>query len=79
MEDINQMISNTREKREQEIVAFQASVQEHIAEPHSQFDTEYARCVAQLAAREGLGKVFGQPKRHAQEKTRAEMTKCEQA
>lgn len=39
----------------------------------------YKKNIEQLSAKDGLGKTYGQPRRFAQERLRAEMTKCEDA
>ena len=41
------------------------------------FEREYQAALENLAAREGMGKKYGAPRRSAQEKLRGEMTKCE--
>ena len=43
------------------------------------FEKEYHLTVEELSARDGTGKKYGKPKRIAQEKTRLEMNKCEEA
>ena len=48
-------------------------------EPIKNFEKEYAIVVENIAAKEGLGKKYGAPRRTAQEKLRAEMTRCEKA
>lgn len=47
--------------------------------PYEAFEKDYKGSIHSLSAKEGLGKTYGQPRRLAQEKLRAEMTKCENA
>ena len=46
-------------------------------EPNENFEKEYKQSIFQLSAKDGLGAQFGLPRRIAQERLRAEMTKCE--
>lgn len=48
-------------------------------DPEAEFTEEYKRSIEELSAKDGLGKVYGQPRRYAQERLRSEMTKCEEA
>lgn len=43
------------------------------------FEESYEVAVDELAAKQGTGRKFGNPKRIAQAKLRKEMTKCENA
>ena len=79
MQEINEMIEKTREARAEKMAQVQEEAEKLLKETHAEFEREYAASIQGLSAKEGLGKNFGQPRRHAQEKMRAEMTKCEQA
>lgn len=48
-------------------------------EPTQDFTGKYKQSIDELSAKDGLGKVYGQPRRYAQERLRSEMTKCEEA
>jgi hypothetical protein len=48
-------------------------------DPQANFNTEYKGSIEELSAKDGLGKIYGQPRRFAQERLRSEMTKCEEA
>lgn len=47
--------------------------------PYNEFEAKYADANSNLAAKEGLGKSFGKPKRVLQDQLKAEMSKCDEA
>lgn len=48
-------------------------------ESFEKIEQQYKLSQEELAQKDGTGKMYGRPKRLAQEKVRLEMTKCEDA
>ena len=72
-------ILNEATKRKESLEALKKKFENDRLEPVRLFEKEYGNALEGLAAKEGIGKKYGAPKRSAQEKIRAEMTKCEKA
>lgn len=79
MKDINEMIQKCKEERVEKQKDLQLRMEKLIKEPVEKFEKDYKGSILNLSAKEGLGKTYGQPRRLAQERLRAEMTKCESA
>ena len=72
-------ILNEAMKRKEGLETLKKKFENDRLEPVRLFEKEYGNALEGLAAKEGIGKKYGAPKRSAQEKIRAEMTKCEKA
>ena len=86
-------VDHYRERTQEEVVKIEASKDERQTKIEEfttkvilerkdlldKFEKEYEVAIENLAAREGLGKKYGQPKRSVMEKVVTEITKCEQA
>ena len=79
VEPVNKAFSDTKASRAAETATYRTTMAREREEPITKFNKEYDTALENLAAREGLGKKYGAPRRSAQEKLRAEMTKCEVA
>lgn len=77
MDDIDKLINDSKEQKKVEIENIKKDMEQLQKDPTKEFMGEYGNSIQQLSAKEGLGKVFGQPRRLTQERMRAEMTKCE--
>lgn len=66
-------------KRKDIIENLKKRLENERVDPVKSFEKDYNNAIELLAAREGIGKKYGAPKRSAQEKIRLEMTKCEKA
>ncbi len=71
------MILKCKEDRAEKVKEYFEKMEGLMTDPAKEFEKDYAGSIQNLAAKEGLGKVYGQPRRLAQERLRAEMTKCE--
>lgn len=76
---IDKEVSEVREKWQNEFEGLMKKVEIDRSEPIKMFEKEFALVVENIAAKEGMGKKYGAPRRTAQERLRAEMTKCEKA
>ena len=79
MDEIDKMIvecKTERKEKMQKVIKDMGALQK---DPTAEFQGAYSGSIQSLSAKEGLGKTYGQPRRLAQERLRAEMTKCEQA
>ena len=79
IEPVNKAFTDAKASRAAETATYRALMAKEREEPVARFNKEYDTALENLAAREGLGKKYGAPRRSAQEKLRAEMTKCEVA
>lgn len=77
MTEIDDMIKKTMQERDERLKQVVEEMATLMREPNETFESEYQGSIQLLSAKEGLGKVYGQPRRLAQERLRAEMTKCE--
>lgn len=77
MSEINAMVQKCKEHRDIKLKEVYAKMEKLMKEPNEVFEKNYKGSIVNLSAKEGLGKTFGQPRRLAQERLRAEMTKCE--
>lgn len=78
-EELDKDLSDTQIKRKDLIETIKKKQDLERADPIKIFEKEYAACIENLSAREGIGKKYRAPKRNAQEKITGEMTKCERA
>ena len=76
---IDKEIVELREKWSLEFEGMMKKAEQERNEPIKVFEKEFLNVVESIAAKEGMGKKYGAPRRTAQEKLRAEMTKCEKA
>lgn len=79
MDEINEMISNCKTTRLEEVTKLLEEMKRLGVEPEEEFTIDYKSSIEELSAKDGLGKTYGQPRRFAQERLRSEMTKCEEA
>jgi len=79
MDDIDKMIEECKTERQERANTITEDMATLQKDPTAEFHGAYSGSIQQLSAKEGLGKTYGQPRRLAQERLRAEMTKCEQA
>ena len=79
MDDIDKLLTESKLKRKEAMATVETDIERLKKDPSAEFKGAYSSQIQQLSAKEGLGKTFGQPRRLAQERLRAEMTKCEQA
>lgn len=73
------MLMKCKEDRQGKVKELEEEMEKLFKEPEEIFNSEYTTSIENLSAKEGLGKTYGQPRRFAQERLRAEMTKCEMA
>ena len=76
---IQNEILNEATKRKEVVEGLKKKFEADRTDPVKLFERDYGNALEGLAAKEGIGKKYGAPKRTAQEKIRAEMTKCEKA
>jgi hypothetical protein len=76
---VDKEVLELREKWAAEFEALVKKAEQEKNEPIKIFEKEFLNVVESIAAREGMGKKYGAPRRTAQERLRAEMTKCEKA
>ena len=79
IDEINEMVNTCKEQRSEKVKELLEKMQSLKQEPQEDFNTEYKQSIEELSAKDGLGKMYGQPRRFAQERLRSEMTKCEEA
>ena len=79
MDEINKMIGDCKTTRLSKVKELLAQIEKLKVEPEKAFNVDYKRSIDELSAKDGLGKVYGQPRRFVQERMRSEMTKCEEA
>jgi len=77
MNDIDKTIEECKDERNLVMEQMSENMAALLKDPSTEFQGAYSDSIQQLAAKEGLGKTYGQPRRLAQERLRAEMTKCE--
>lgn len=75
----NSSASEFQNAKSEEIKKFLSTFNARKDDPIKLIEKDYEVAIENLSAREGLGKKYGAPRRSAQEKVRAEMTKCEVA
>eukprot|EP01022_Parablepharisma_sp_SALTPOND_P020323 TRINITY_DN366_c0_g1_i1.p2 TRINITY_DN366_c0_g1~~TRINITY_DN366_c0_g1_i1.p2 ORF type:complete len:1259 (+),score=293.33 TRINITY_DN366_c0_g1_i1:32345-36121(+) len=68
-----------KENRQKTTLDLMQDAEKRRDEPYNAFEAKYAEANTNLAAKEGLGKVFGKPKRMLQDQLKAEMSKCDEA
>ncbi len=68
-----------KEQRQKTTADLMADAEKRRDEPYNNFEAKYAEANTNLAAKEGLGKVYGKPKRMLQDQLKAEMSKCDEA
>ena len=76
---ISNELYQDQNKRKEMIENLKKKIETERTDPIKSFEKDYGNAIELLAAREGIGKKYGAPKRSAQEKIRGEMTKCEKA
>eukprot|EP00743_Colponemidia_sp_Colp-15_P005768 GILK01006200.1.p1 GENE.GILK01006200.1~~GILK01006200.1.p1 ORF type:complete len:1564 (+),score=342.38 GILK01006200.1:44-4693(+) len=79
LQAIHDLLAAHSESRKGLLEQLEAQVRETVTKPAETFEAAYADMLDQLAAREGLGKKYGAPRRTAQERMRRELTICENA
>ena len=79
LDQLDNKFKESQEKRKETIDILKEDILKRQEEPYKLFEKEFATGNEGLAAREGLGKKYGRPKRIIQEKLKAEMSKCEEA
>jgi len=77
MTEIDQLLVEVKEKRKVVMAEYEERMAELLKDPTALFKGAYGESIQALAAKEGLGKTYGQPRRLSQERMRAEQTKCE--
>ena len=65
MKEIDAMLSDSSEDRNVKIEEMKEKVQQMLEEPYKEFEDEYSKNILSLSAKDGLGKVYGQPRRLA--------------
>ena len=76
---INERISESQTNIKEQVQTLADKLQQTRKTQATEFQTQQENAVEALSAKEGLGKKYGAPRRSAQERMRAEMTKCEKA
>eukprot|EP00742_Colponemidia_sp_Colp-10_P007657 GILJ01008252.1.p1 GENE.GILJ01008252.1~~GILJ01008252.1.p1 ORF type:complete len:1559 (+),score=335.92 GILJ01008252.1:44-4720(+) len=79
LQAIHDLLAAHSEARKGLLEQLETQVRETVTKPAETFEAAYADMLDQLAAREGLGKKYGAPRRTAQERMRRELTICENA
>mmetsp|Transcript_32578 Transcript_32578/g.56428 ORF Transcript_32578/g.56428 Transcript_32578/m.56428 type:complete len:1232 (+) Transcript_32578:1221-4916(+) len=79
LDEVNKRVEAQREERSKKLREYRARFATERDAPVAEFEKQYAIAMENHAAKEGLGKKYGAPRRSAQEKLRAEKTKCENA
>lgn len=77
LDEVEIEINETGTERLNITEEIKTTVTERLEEPHKKFENEFSLSIEILSANQGLGTVYGTPRRSTQEKIRAEMTKCE--
>ena len=73
------MVTTCKNQRLEKVKEIEEQMKLLQKDPQANFNTDYKNSIEELSAKDGLGKVYGQPRRFAQERLRSEMTKCEEA
>ena len=76
---IDKEIADIKEKWRIEFETTMKKIDLERQDPIKIFEKDFNLVIENIAAKEGMGKKYGAPRRSAQEKIRAEMTKCEKA
>jgi len=76
---IDKKFLETKEGRLKKIMDLIENAEQRKNKPYNEFEAKYAEANSNLAAKEGLGKSFGKPKRILQDQLKAEMSKCDEA
>ena len=63
MDEVNQMITDCKNKRLQKTEELMQDVEKLKLEPEAKFNDAYKHSFDELSAKDGLGKTFGQPRR----------------
>lgn len=79
LKSFNASASEFQTNKSEDIKKFMSTFNPRRDDPLKLIEKDYEIAIENLSAREGLGKKYGAPRRTAQEKVRAEMTKCEVA
>jgi hypothetical protein len=79
MKDIDDKIAIEIKERERRIKELEKTVTDRKTEMIKLFEDKYVIALEDLSAKDGTGKKYGKPRRVAQERLRAEMTKCEKS
>jgi hypothetical protein len=79
MVEINAQLDDQMAKRTEKKLKMIARLKTTAEKYFTKFENQYLISVDELAAKQGTGRKFGNPKRIAQAKLRKEMTKCENA
>jgi len=79
IDEINEMIKTCKTQRAQKVKELIEQMEILKVNPQADFNGSYKHSIDELSAKDGLGKIYGQPRRFAQERLRSEMTKCEEA
>lgn len=79
MKNIDEKFNKCKEQRQKTINELIQNAEKRRNDPCTNFEAKYAEANTSLAAKEGLGKVFGKPKRMLQDQLKAEMSKCDEA
>jgi len=77
MTEIDNFLTDIKEKRLTVMGDYSEKMNELLKDPSLGFKVAYLQSIHELAAKEGLGKTFGQPRRLSQTAMRTEQTKCE--
>ena len=73
------MVTTCKNQRLEKVKEIEEQMSVLQKDPQANFNSEYKNSIEELSAKDGLGKIYGQPRRFAQERLRSEMTKCEEA
>ena len=76
---IDKEINDLKEKWKNDFESIMKRIDIERLDPIKVFEKDYNLVIENIAAKDGMGKKYGAPRRSAQEKIRAEMTKCEKA
>lgn len=79
MGEITKQMTEQQVKRKEKLEELKEHSEKRKKELLEAFEKDYNLAIEETAAKDGTGKKYGRPKRIAQEKTRLEMNKCEQA
>lgn len=76
---IDDKFVDAKSTRQKTIAELLQDAEQRKSNPYNDFEAKYAEANSSLAAKEGLGKSFGKPKRILQDQLKAEMSKCDEA
>ena len=65
MQEIDEMISQSKKSRDAKMKELNAKMEKLMKEPYEKFEKDYKGSILNLSAKEGLGKTYGQPRRLA--------------